>query len=251
LRFFLGERQHPAWRILLRLGRTSAIYIVHRMKSILTLTVFGLLTVSSIGHAQDKRDKIEIGLRFIPQATTFRYTQGVGPIVDFLKISAPYYQRIRTAQGVGLTYNPLQRLRLGADVLYSLQGGGYEQRKTNLNYLKIPFWIGYNSTVRRRIIFTIQSGVELSYLVSAKMKYPEGKPVFISHYVNRISLGIPFAMGIKFKVYRSYFLSVQLYVYSDLNTLAKTNNTFGVYNYVFPGLRMSVDQSLTVFKKRK
>jgi len=217
------------------------------MKNILIATFAGLLAGSSICYSQDK---IEVGVRFIPQATTFRYTQGVGPVIDFLKISAPYYYRVRTAQGVGITYNPLQRVRIGADFLYSLQGGGYEQRKTNLNYLKLPLWIGYNSAASRRIIFTVQSGVELSYLLSARVKYPEGKPLDIHSYVNRTSWGIPFAIGVKFKVYRSYFLSIQLYVYSDINTLAKTNAVFGVYNYIYPGLRISIDQNLRVLKNK-
>ena len=79
------------------------------------------------------QNKIELGVRCIPQATTFRYTlglPGVSPVLDYLKLS-PYYFRIRTAQGIGAIYNPVQRLRLGADLLYSLQGGGYKERKTN------------------------------------------------------------------------------------------------------------------------
>ncbi len=133
-------------------------------------------------------------------------------------------------------------------MLYSLQGGGYEQRKTNLDYLKLPLWIGYNSSRKRKIIFTVQSGIELSYLVSAKLKYPEGRTLDIYSYVNSTNWGIPFAIGAKFKVYRSYFLSTQLYVYSDINSLAKTNTVFGVYNYIYPGLRISIDRNLRTLK---
>jgi len=215
------------------------------MKNILIVTFAGLLTGITICYGQNK---VEVGIRFIPQVTTFRYTQGVGPIVDFLKVSAPYYHRTRTAQGIGITYHPSQRVGIGADILYSLQGGGYEQRKTNLNYMKLPLWVGYNSTSKRKIIFIVQSGIELSYLVSAKLKYPEGKPLDIHSYVNRTSWGIPFAIGAKFKVYQSYFLSIQLYVYSDISSLAKTNTVFGVYNYIYPGLRISIDRNLRTLK---
>lgn len=218
------------------------------MKSVLSILLLSVSLSSSLCYSQSK---LEVGVRFIPQATTFRYTQGVGPIVDFLKASSPYYFRIRTAQGIGLTYNPIQRLRLGADLLYSLQGGGYEARKTNLNYLKLPLWFGYNSAANRRLIFTVQTGIELSYLVSAKMKYEDGEPVDIRHYLTKTSWGIPLAMGVKFKVYQSYLITTQLYLYSDLNTLAKTNTVFGAYNYIYPGLRICIDQNFDTFKRKK
>lgn len=214
------------------------------MKSILTLTI-GLLLSYSECYSQSK---IELGIRFIPQATTFRYTQGAAPIIDFLKVSAPYYFRVRTAQGLGLTYNPVPRIRLGVDLLYSLQGAGYDQRQTNVDYLKVPIWIGYNSLAKRRVIFTIQSGVELSYLVRARMKYRDGESVNIREYVNSTSWGIPFAIGVKFKVFQSYYITTQLYLSADFSTLAKTNASFGVYNYVYPGLRICIDQNLSVLK---
>ncbi|MEO7991194.1 MAG: outer membrane beta-barrel protein [Chryseolinea sp.] len=219
------------------------------MKNIFSWTI-GALMLSFV-PAYSQHDKVELGLRFIPQATTFRYTQGVAPIIDFLKISAPYYFRVRTAQGIGILYNPVQRLRLGADLLYSMQGGGYEERKTNLNYLKIPMWIGFNAKSKHRIIFTVQSGIEFGFLISAKIKYSQGESVDIRHYVNKTSWGIPFAMGVKFKVHQTYYVTTQLYLYSDFNTIAKTNSALGAYNYVYPGLRICIDQNLSAFKIKK
>ena len=210
-------------------------------------TTIGLLMILSVGHAQSKW---ELGIRFIPQSTTFRYNQGIGPLYDFLKVTAPYYSRIRTAQGVGVTYNYLPHLHLGADLLYSLQGGGYEHRKTNLNYLKLPLWIGYNSSIKRKLIFTVQSGVELSYLLRAKMKYEDGQNEDIRRYVKKASGGIPIAMGVKFKVLHSYFVHTQLYLYTDWNSISKTNSVFGVYNYVYPGFRISIDQNLDNLKRK-
>lgn len=219
------------------------------MKSIFSLGLCALMLLSVSAYSQ--HDKVELGLRFIPQATTFRYTQGVAPIIDFLKTSAPYYFRLRTAQGIGIVYNPAQRLRLGADLLYSLQGGGYEDRKTNLNYLKIPVWIGFNAKSKRRLIFTVQTGIEFGYLISAKIKYPQAESIDIRHYVNKTSWGIPFAMGVKFKVYQKYYVTTQLYLYSDFSTIAKNNSVFGAYNYVYPGLRICFDQNLSAFKIKK
>lgn len=218
------------------------------MKSILSITTFGFVLFSTVSYSQNK---VEVGLRFIPQATTFRYTSGAGALADFLKVTAPYYSRVRIAQGIGVLYQPYKRLSLGADLLYSLQGGGYEQRKTNVNYLKLPLWIGYNSSCKRRLIFTVQSGIELSYLLAAKVKYQDGESTEISHYVNKASLGIPFAIGAKFRILNSYFVTTQLYLYSDITSLASTNNSFGVYNYIYPGIRISINQDLKVFKRKK
>lgn len=218
------------------------------MKSIVRIATFGLCLFSFAGFSQNK---VEIGLRFIPQATTFRYTSGAGALADFLKVTAPYYSRIRTAQGIGILYQPYKRVSLGADLLYSLQGGGYEQRKTNVNYVQLPLWIGYNSSDKRKLIFTLQSGIELSYLLSAKIKYQDGESTDIRNYINTTSLGIPFAMGIKFRMLHTYFVTTQLYLYSDITSLASTNNSFGVYNYIYPGIRISINQDLKNFKRKK
>lgn len=221
------------------------------MKIILSAFLLGLGVWPSLVYSQNT---IEVGLRFTPQATAIRYRHGVGNKYDFLKTAipnefAPHYSRIRTAQGVGIIYNPFLKLRLGADLLYSLQGGGYEQRKTNLNYLKIPIWFGYNSSPKKKLIFTVQTGIELSYLVRAKVKY-ENETIDIRKYVNNTTWGVPFAIGIKFKAYTTYYVTTQLYLYSDFHTLSKTNSEFGAYNYVYPGIRISIDQNILNFNQR-
>lgn len=221
------------------------------MTSILKTTFISIFLFSSVCYSQSK---IEVGARFITQATTFRYALGIpglSPVVDYLKVTSPYFFRVRTAQGVGVLYNPVQRIRLGADLLYSLQGGGYEERKTNLNYLTLPLWIGINSKAKRRVIFNLQSGAQFSFLLRATNKYKDGTTTNISHDTHRVGWGIPIAFGVKFKVKQKYFITSQLYLYSDFSTISKTNNEFGVYNYVYPGLRISIDQNLSLLKKKK
>jgi len=216
------------------------------MKTILRPFIFILLFCCSSASGQGQ---VEYGIRFLPQATTFRYNQGVGPVIDFSKGTAPYDFRVRTAQGVGVVFNPLQRLRLGADLLYSLQGGGYYARKTNLDYLKLPLWIGFNSASKRKISFTIQAGFEVGYLLNAKLKYEAGTVTDIRSYVNRTSYGLSLAAGVKFRVLQNYFMTTQLYIYSDIPALASTNKIFGVYNYIYPGLRISLDGVFVPAKK--
>jgi hypothetical protein len=207
------------------------------------------LTVSTL----QAQSKFELGLRIIPQATTFRYSLGlpeVSPALGYLKLS-PYDFRVRSSQGIGIVYNPVQLLRLGADLMYSLQGGGYKERKTNLSYLNLPLWLGFNSKASKKLIFTIQSGVQLSCLLSAKNKFKDGTTTDISRYVSRFSWGVPLAVGLKFKVAQTYFITTQVYVYTDFSPIAKTNPKLGVYNYVYPGIRICIDQNFSNFKKKK
>ncbi|CAG5006634.1 hypothetical protein DYBT9275_03866 [Dyadobacter sp. CECT 9275] len=209
------------------------------MKNILKITAILFAVLSCrVCYSQNK---LAVGVRLLPSATTFRYNTGV-PILDFLKV-APYHFRVRTTQGIGVLYNAGRKLSIGTDLLYSLEGGGYQQRKTNLNYLKLPIWIGYNSSPARKLIFTVQSGLEFSYLLQAKIRYDD-KSIDIGRYVNKLSTGIPLAIGVKFRMFHSYAVSTQLYLSSEIGSLSKTNREFGVYNYVFPGLRISIDHSL-------
>lgn len=210
------------------------------MKTILKITAgLYLLLSCRLCYSQDK---IAVGLRFLPTATTFRYKTGI-PVLDFLK-TAPYDFRIRTTQGIGLTYNPVRKLSVGADLLYSLQGGGYAQRKTNLDYLKVPVWLGYNSSPARKLIFTVQTGMEFSYLIRAKVKYTGNKTKDIGQYINKVSIGIPLAVGVRFKMFHSYHVSTQLYLSTDIQSISKTNKAFSVYNYALPGFRISIDRNL-------
>lgn len=188
------------------------------------------------------QSKLSVGVRFLPSATMFRYNTGI-PIADFLKI-APHYSRIRTAQGMGITYNPVRKLHVGADLLYAFQGGGFAQRRADLNYINLPLWVGYNTAPEKKMIFTIQSGIQLSYLINAKLRYESTPSVNIAQYLHKTTFGVPLAVGFKFRLAPSCYLSTQLYLSSDLRSLSRTNKEFGVYNYVFPGLRIALDRNI-------
>ena len=210
-----------------------------RIQTLPALGLLGLLTFSHWGYAQSK---LEIGIRFAPQATSFRY-QTPSPIQDFLKLT-PHYFRVRTAQGLGVLYHPYKRWSVGADVLYSLQGGGYESRRTNVNYLKMPLWLGYNGSPDRRLIFNVQTGIAFAWLVSAKIKYADGEEIDIVRYANRTTWGVPLAVGLKYKILKTYYMNTQLFLYTDFESLSKTNPAFKVANYILPGIRFSIDQSV-------
>ena len=210
------------------------------MKCISSFTlIVSFLHLASCGLAQNK---LLVGVRFLPSATMFRYDTGI-PIADFLKI-APHYSRIRTAQGLGLSYNPTRKLNVGCDLLFSFQGGGLEQRRANLGYLNVPLWVGYNTAPEKKLIFTIQSGIQLSYLTHAKLSYENGVSTNITPYLRKTTIAVPFAAGFKFRLRPSYYLSTQLYLSSDLKSISRTNKEFGVYNYVFPGLRIAFDHNI-------
>ena len=183
----------------------------------------------------------QVGVRFSPQAPTFRYETGF-PLQDFLK-DAPSYFRVRTAQGIGFLYQPHDRFSIGADILYSLQGGGYASRKTNLNYVKLPIWIGYAASSARKLVFNLQTGVDVAYLTKATLHYSDGETVDIARYVNRTNWGASVAIGLKFRVYQLYWLNTQVMLHTDVKSLSRTNPAFGVHNYILPGIRISLDRA--------
>jgi hypothetical protein len=185
----------------------------------------------------------QIGIRIIPQSTTLRYDTGF-PVQDFLK-DTPYYSRVRAAFGIGVVYQPFPRWSIGADLLYSMQGGGYEERRTNLNYLKIPLWLGYSASADRKVQFNVQAGIDATYLVRATMRYRDGETVNIARYLNRTNWGPGLALGTKFKVGEQYTLNTQLLLYTDIRSLSKTDTAFGAHNYILPGLRLSLDRGLS------
>lgn len=201
------------------------------------------------------QSKLELGIRLMPQLTGIRYDYGLSKTDNLLrtlfpKEAAPRYIRFGVAAGVGVTWNPLKRLRFGADLLFSGKGGGFKERKTNLNYLEVPLWIGFNSLPSRKLVFTFQTGIGCSLLIGAKMKYSTGETVRIVNYVNRTSWGIPLAIGVRFRIHSTYFLTTQLYVYSDLSTLSRTNEVFDARNYVYPGLRLTLDRNFLNIKNK-
>jgi hypothetical protein len=221
------------------------------MRYLLTILLAGATLFNESAFSQTK---LEAGIRIIPQVTAIRYTTGVGAKNDFFRTvfpgsAAPHYSRVRMAAGAGVVYYPLKRMRIGADLLYSLQGGGYEERRTNLNYFQVPVWIGFNGLPKRRVIFTAQAGFQLSCLAVARMKFSTGEKSHIAGSISRFSWGIPLAVGVKFKTGPATFLTAQVLVYSDFSTLSRTNKTLGAYNYIYPGLRICLDQPFSHFNK--
>ncbi|HEY0053853.1 MAG TPA: outer membrane beta-barrel protein [Pedobacter sp.] len=203
------------------------------------LAIFFLTALSDDLFSQPKW---EVGFRIIPQSPSLRY-KTPSPISDFLKLT-PYYSRLRMAQGIGVVYHLHRRWSVAADIIYSMQGGGYKERKTNLNYFKIPVTIGYNARNSRKLVFNMQTGIDVNFLASAKLKYQDGQVEDIGKYLSKVSLGVPFSIGWKFKLSKSYLMNTQVYANTDFTSISKTDQSFKVNNYILPGIRFSVDQPL-------
>lgn len=92
-------------------------------------TIFALLLFAAATTCFGQ-NKVSFGARVIVQRTTMRYTSGITPAADFLKINSPYYSRWRTALGFGITYNPLKKLRLGADYFTHCRAAVIKTEKT-------------------------------------------------------------------------------------------------------------------------
>ncbi len=211
------------------------------LKKTTSYLIFFLIFIFLNGKAFAQK-QIVLGVRFNPQSTSFQY-ETLAPANDFLKLT-PYYFRVRPAVGIGATYQAFKHWGVGADLLYSMQGGGYEARKTNINYIKIPLWFRYNTSNDRRLIVNFQAGVDLAWMASAKLKYQDGETINIINYANRFNWGASVALGVKFKILKSYYINTQVFLYKDFRTLSKTSSEFKVTDYVFPGIRLSIDKQI-------
>jgi hypothetical protein len=205
-------------------------------------STLAILLLTALSHDVFSQPKWEVGIRLIPQSPSLRY-KTPSLISDYLKLR-PYYFRLRMAQGVGVAYHPHNRWSIAADLIYSMQGGGFKERKTNLNYFKIPVMIGYNARNSRKLIFNMQAGIDVNFLASAKLKYQDGETEDIGKYLNKLSLGVPFAIGWKFRLSKFYLINSQVYANTDFTSISSTNQSFKVSNYIMPGIRFSIDQPL-------
>ncbi|RKH64690.1 PorT family protein [Corallococcus llansteffanensis] len=190
------------------------------------------------------REGVQLGVRFVPQSTSLLYDTGY-PLLDFLKV-APHDTRLRTAQGLGVLYHPWEHWSLGADLLYSRKGGGFASRQVDLDYLEVPLWLGFNTSSSNRLMFNVQAGLEVGYAVRRQLRSTGGTSTDLSDSVDRVAWGVPVAVGVRCRLFAAYSVNAQLFVSAGLGSLVRTNPTLGVRNYVFPGLRLSVDRELGV-----
>ncbi len=83
--------------------------------------------------------------------------------------------------GIGGAYNFTDKLGVGVDVLYSLQGQRYKLSGTEYNqkneYVKVPVYFTYNSNSAKTVSFVGKIGPQVSFITSSKLDDKDGKTI--------------------------------------------------------------------------
>ncbi len=114
--------------------------------------------------------------------------------------------------GIGGAYNFTDKLGVGVDVLYSLQGQRYKLSGTEYNqkneYVKVPVYFTYNSNSAKTVSFVGKIGPQVSFITSSKMDDKDGKAVLSdtkSRYKSTTFGGAALA-GVQFKLDQNMYL---------------------------------------------
>jgi hypothetical protein len=120
------------------------------------------------------------------------------------------------SMGIGAGYNFTNRLGVGLDVLYSLQGKRYEiyrvETKQKINYLKIPVYFSYNTDASRTLSFIGKVGPQVSILADSKLIDKDGEDINpdTKDRYNDVTFGAMAAAGAQFKLNNKVFLTTML-----------------------------------------
>jgi hypothetical protein len=140
-------------------------------------------------------------------------------IIDFL---VPKDFRIRLVLGSYIRHYPTKHFYLEYGMSLSGEGGGYNNRKTNLNYLKNQLSFGYTVMPYRKNIFYFGVTYNANMLLNAKSKDDlNHTSENIKKYFRQFYQGVGVAVGLKKRInqtdYIRFNLSTQLYS-SNINT---------------------------------
>lgn len=204
------------------------------------LIVVGLSTIGF--HTSRAQILLEAGVRVIPQSSKFMNSSSTGDYLFADPIINRRGFRVRPAVGVGAMHYMAQHWTIGLDLLYSPQGGGYQRRRTNTNYLKIPLWLGYSAHRKRRLVFNTQVGIEYCYLLNAVLidDFADQKSD-VRSYVRRDYIGIAYTIGLKKYLYNNTrAVNLQFYMSYGLTNINREGSLV-VRHLILPGLRITID----------
>jgi hypothetical protein len=135
---------------------------------------------------------------------------------DFENTSLLAKATFNTSIGIGAGYNLTNRLGVGLDVLYSLQGKRYEiygvETKQKINYVKIPVYFSYNGDASRSLSFIGKVGPQVSILADSKLVDKDGEDIIpdTKDRYNDVTFGAMAAAGPQFKLNNKVFLTSML-----------------------------------------
>ncbi|MCX7606479.1 MAG: PorT family protein [Bacteroidia bacterium] len=120
-----------------------------------------------------QQGSLKVGVALLPQSTWLlnQDDSDAGPELDYVTTWG-------FAGGLTAAYNLTDYLGVGLDILYSSQGQKYKgttsgtnwTSRTQLNYLKLPFLLRFNSDPNSPVQFSFFVGPQLNYLLSYRDK---------------------------------------------------------------------------------
>jgi len=139
-------------------------------------------------------------------------------IIDLL---LPKDFRIRPVLGGYIRHYPAKHVYLEYGLSFSGEGGGYNKRKTNLNYLRNQLSLGLTALPYRKNVFYLGVNYNANVMLNAKIKDNlNHTSENIGAYFKQFYQGVGLAIGLKKQISQTDFLrldlSTQLYS-SNLN----------------------------------
>jgi len=116
--------------------------------------------------------------------------------------------------GIGGGYSFTNKLGVGADVLYSLQGQRYTLNNTGEfnqknEYIKVPVYFSYNTDPSKKVSFIGKLGPQVSFITNSKLDDNDGNKV-IGDTKNRYkstTFGAMASAGAQYKLQHNLYLS--------------------------------------------
>lgn len=118
--------------------------------------------------------------------------------------------------GIGSAYNFNDKIGIGLDVLYSLQGQKYDTASGEINkklsYLKLPVLFSYNTDPSKTVSFIGKVGPQLSILTTAKLEDGEGEKLVAEgkDVYKNVTWGGVASAGAQFKLSQRFYLGTSV-----------------------------------------
>jgi hypothetical protein len=136
--------------------------------------------------------------------------------------------------GIGGGYNFTNKIGVGADVLYSLQGQRYSLGSSNEvnqknEYIKVPVYFSYNTDVSKKVSFIGKVGPQVSFLTASKLDDKDGHEIVgdTKDRYKSTTFGAMASAGAQYKLNPNLYLSTAVRFDSDFTNAE--DDTFSGY----------------------
>lgn len=198
---------------------------------ILALSIVALLfaNISSVSAQEEGEKKVELGLRFMPTASSFQMKNSAGAAVTAKGV---------LGLGIGgfLGYNFSPNIGIQAEIIYNSISQKYTEvnveRKVNLRYVNIPLLLSLNTGKSRHVNLNIVAGPQIGISAGSTLFTSGTNDNQAILAVKKGDLGFAYGGGLDFGLMRNFRLGVGfrgvygLFDISDDSASLTNNNYF-------------------------